>query len=348
MKKAAKLLAFLTLLLVAALGAQQPARAALAPIFGCPFTGAAQAPAKNPFAIAGGETTGATGGFAGTILAWQSKFHQELQKAAKALKGGGAALWTLLAASLAYGVFHAAGPGHGKAVLASYMIASETALRRGVALAALAALLQGLVAIAIVGTAAALLGLTALEMRNVADVVETASYAAIALVGAVLVLRKGAGLLAALRTSATPVKSPNGFFCESVDPLHRHSESCGCANVDPATLEGRFSLAGAAGIVVAAGLRPCSGAILVLAFTLAQGAFLAGAGAVLLMSAGTAITTGTLAGAAVFAKKAAKRWSALSESAGGLVFRGAEFLAAVLVLSLGLALLVGASCGGGA
>ena len=195
---------------------------------------------------------------------------------------------------------------------------------------------------------AALGGLTALEMRNVADVVETASYAAIALVGAVLVLRKGAGLLAALRTSATPVKSPNGFFCESVDPLHRHSESCGCANVDPATLEGRFSLAGAAGIVVAAGLRPCSGAILVLAFTLAQGAFLAGAGAVLLMSAGTAITTGTLAGAAVFAKKAAKRWSALSESAGGLVFRGAEFLAAVLVLSLGLALLVGASCGGGA
>jgi nickel/cobalt transporter (NicO) family protein len=345
--RASKILIFL-MLLPTAVVVRPPAAAAFLPTFGCPLPGAANAPVKNPFAIAGGESSGAASGFAGTILAWQNKFHQELQKAAKALKEQRAALWTLFSASLAYGVFHAAGPGHGKAVLASYMIASETALRRGVVLAALAALLQGFVAIAIVGTAAALLGLTALEMRGVADLVETASYGAIALLGAALALRKGAGLLVALRAPAAPVKSPSGFFCESVDPLHRHTESCGCANVDPASLEGRFSLAGAAGVVVAAGLRPCSGAILVLAFTLAQGAFLAGAGAVLLMSAGTAITTGALAGAAVYAKKAAQKWSALGDGGGALAFRGAEFLASLVVLLLGLALLAGARCGGGA
>ena len=244
--------------------------------FGCADRVATAQTGRNPFAIAGGEAAGAATGLAGTILAWQNKFHIELQTAAKALKTSGSAFWTLAGASFAYGVFHAAGPGHGKAVLASYMIASETALRRGMILAALAALLQGCVAIALVGAAAALLGATAMQMKNAANTIELASYGAIALLGAGLVWKKGWAFLAALRAPPEIVASRGGFYCEAVDdPSHVHSASCGHLHaVDPTTLERDFSWSGALGAVVAAGLRPCSGAILILVFTLAQGMFL--------------------------------------------------------------------------
>ena len=301
---------------------------------------------KNPFAVGGGEGAGSAGGFAGTILAWQNRFHLELQNAARRVKSESAAFWSLIAASFAYGVFHAAGPGHGKAVLASYMIASRSAVRRGMILAGLAALLQGLVAIAIVGIAAALLGFTALQMRSAVDWVELASYAAIALLGAVLLWKKGAALLAALRAPRLAPASAHGFRCEAVEASSgAHPQDCEhCALVDPQALsDSQFSLGSAAGAVVAAGLRPCSGAILILVFTLAQGIFKAGLAAVLAMSAGTALTTGALAAATVFARRLAQSWAGAERPATNLALRGAEFLAAALVFLIGLALLLGAS-----
>ena len=311
-----------------------------------PF-GMAGAPGrKNPFAVGGSETAGAAGGFAGTILAWQNRFHIELQNAARRVKSESAAYWSLVAASFAYGIFHAAGPGHGKAVLASYMIASRSAVRRGMLLAGLAALLQGLVAIAIVGLAAALLGFTALEMRSAVDWVELASYVAIAALGAVLLWKKGAALLAALRAPRRAPASAHGFHCEAVEASSGgHPQDCEhCGLVDPQNLsDQKFSWGSAAGAVVAAGLRPCSGAILILVFTLAQGVFNAGFAAVLAMSAGTALTTGALAAATVFARRVAQSWAGAESPGTVLALRGVEFLAAALVLLIGLALLLGAS-----
>ena len=63
----------------------------------------------------------------------------------------------LFGISFLYGVFHAAGPGHGKAVISSYLVANEETWRRGVVLSFASALLQALVAVAIVGIAAVLL-----------------------------------------------------------------------------------------------------------------------------------------------------------------------------------------------
>jgi nickel/cobalt transporter (NicO) family protein len=301
---------------------------------------------RNPFAIAGGEAAGSGTGLAGLILSWQNKFHLELQMAARALKTSPEAFWGLAAASFAYGVFHAAGPGHGKAVLASYMIASRAALRRGMTLAALAALLQGLVAIILVGAAAVFFGATATQMKWAANNIEMASYAAIALLGASLVWKKGAAFFAAAHPPSKP--SPKGFYCEAVDDRsHVHSAACGHFHApDPAALEAGFSWSDALGTVVAAGLRPCSGAILILVFTLAQGLFLAGATAVLLMSAGTAITTGALAAAAVYARDMARRLSAPDSRRARLAGAGAQLLAALAVLGLGLALLAGAAASG--
>ena len=297
---------------------------------------------RHPFAIGAQESTAAATGVAGLILAWQSKFHAELQAAVRALKTDPSAFLALAAASFAYGAFHAAGPGHGKAVLASYMIANETALRRGLLLAALAALLQGLVAIAIVGAAAAFFRATASQMSDATRLIELASYAAVAALGARLAWVKGRALSAALRAPATCAPTARGFVCEAIDdPAHVHDETCRHAP-DPSTLAGpKFRLADAAATVVAAGLRPCSGAILVLVFTLSQGLFAAGAGAVIAMSAGTALTTGALAAMAVYAKSAAARLGAKDSRRAVIITRAGEFIAAILVLALGVTLLFG-------
>jgi ABC-type nickel/cobalt efflux system permease component RcnA len=297
---------------------------------------------QHPFSVGGAEAAGAAGGLAGLILSWQAKFHTALQAAARGLKDDPAALTLLLSSSLAYGVFHAAGPGHGKAVLTSYMIASETALRRGLLLAGLAALLQGAVAIVLVGVAALLFRATAGEMNDAAQWIEVLSYAAIAALGARLVFTKGRAFYAALQA---PAAAPaNRFACEAIDdPAHVHGPDCGHYHApDPTTLTGpSFRWRDAVATVIAAGLRPCSGAILVLVFTLSQNMFAAGVAAVLAMSAGTALTTGALASLAVYAKSAAMRWSGPESRRALLIGRGAELVAALIVLLMGGALLAG-------
>ncbi|MGJ0507247.1 MAG: nickel/cobalt transporter [Methylocystis sp.] len=302
---------------------------------------------RHPFAVGGQEASGAATGLAGLILAWQNKFHGELQAAARALKTGPHAFLALAGASFAYGAFHAAGPGHGKAVLTSYMVANEVQLKRGLLLAGLAALLQGIVAIALVAIAALVFNATAGQMTSAAQTIELASYVAIAALGLRLVWTKGRALAAALRAPAPPASGASGasrFVCEAIDdPAHIHGPGCGHAHaLDPATLSGPgFRWRDALATVVAAGLRPCSGAILVLVFTLSQNMLLAGAGAVMAMSAGTALTTGAIATAAVYAKDLALRVSGDGARRTALIARGAELLAALLVFGLGVGLLLG-------
>ena len=80
-------------------------------------------------------------------------------------------MFWLAGLSFLYGVFHAAGPGHGKAIIASYMIANERALRRGTKIAFLAAALQGCVAVLIIGLIAIILRGTAQDMTAAAGYV---------------------------------------------------------------------------------------------------------------------------------------------------------------------------------
>ncbi len=95
------------------------------------------------------------------------------------------------------------------------------------------------------------------------------------------------------------------------------------------------------GAIFAAGVRPCSGAILVLVFALAQDLFLTGIAAAFAMGLGTAITVATIAVLAVSARGVARRLSEASNGSGVLFMRGIEFAAAGLVLLFGLGLLFG-------
>ena len=148
----------------------------------------------------GGPRPPAIGGIAGWVLAKQAVFYRSLSATIRLAKTDGSALWGLMGISFVYGIFHAAGPGHGKAVISSYLVANEETWRRGVTLSFASAVLQSLTAIAIVGVAAVLLGATAKLMGDTVRVIEIVSYSLIVLLGARLLWVKGHGFLAALHT----------------------------------------------------------------------------------------------------------------------------------------------------
>ena len=152
--------------------------------------------AQTPF---GASRASAETGLIGWLLAQQAVFYRALSGAVRLAKTDGSALWTLMGIAFAYGVFHAAGPGHGKAVISSYLLANDETWRRGVALSFAWALLQSLTAVLIVGIAAALLGATAQMMGNAARTIEIISYALIVLLGARLLWVKGLGFIRAAR-----------------------------------------------------------------------------------------------------------------------------------------------------
>ena len=311
---------------------------------------------KSPFSVGAEQGGGNVGGIAGWILAQQNAFYLALKADVLAATHNGSAGWTLAGLSFAYGVFHAAGPGHGKAVVASYMLANEQALRRGLVLSLLAALLQGAVAIALVATAIWAFNATARHMNDAATLIEELSYVGIIALGVWLTWTKGRAFWAALPKREVPQPdASHGHHDHSHhdhgndhrmhdDHAHIHDEHCGHFHApDAKTLGPGFSWRGALATIVVAGSRPCSGAILVLAFTAAQGIFWIGLWSVLAMSLGTALTTGALAAMAVLAKGAALRFSNAESGQTARWVAGLELLAAIAVALVGAGLLAGAT-----
>ena len=269
--------------------------------------------------------TGAPEGIFAWIAAMQSSFYRQLAGAIRSVKQDGSALALLAGLSFAYGVFHAAGPGHGKAVISSYLVATGEGFRRGVALSALAALAQAVTAIAAVLVFSVILRATSMAMAGATWWFEALSYAAILIVGAVLVWRKAGGFLRTLRGQSAHVHGP--------DCAHGHG-------VDPRVAEGPIDWRQWGAAVLAIGLRPCTGAIVTLVFALSQGILWAGIAATFAMAVGTALTVAAIAALAVGAKATALRIAASRPGAGAVAIAGLEALAALAVLGLG-ALLMG-------
>ncbi|MER8828122.1 nickel/cobalt transporter [Mesorhizobium sp. M0938] len=294
-----------------------------------------------------------TGPFA-HVLMWinlrQQEFYRALAGAMKAMREDGSKLWLLIGLSFAYGIFHAAGPGHGKAVISSYMVANEVALRRGIMLSFVSALLQALTAILVMMLAYFVLRGTAISMTDAAWFLEIVSYVFVTLFGAWLLWRKAGPAILRL-FGANPAYSLSAAHAGHSHTGHAHSahahsahshalhahghdghnhddhdhgahdhdhgghdhhhhaageicETCGHSHApDPALLSGdRFDWRTAWSAVAAVGIRPCSGALIVLSFAMLNGLWFGGILSVLAMALGTAITVSVLATLAVTAK----------------------------------------------
>lgn len=273
------------------------------------------------------------------IQAMQRTLHRGLAAAITAVRDEGmVAAWGLVSLSFLYGIFHAAGPGHGKVVISTYLLTQESELKCGLLLSLAAALVQGLVAIVVVEATVGLLGLTMRQAEGVVPSLEAASYGLIALLGAALIVTRGRRLLAGL-TGTGASHHHHGH-----DHGHDHAcPDCGHAHGPRREdLAAPLSLRNGIALVLSIGIRPCSGAVLVLVVAYSMGLRLAGMASVLAMSLGTALTVGVLAALSVFARDTARRLAArMPDHAGrlSLVAEAVAVLGGLAILVLGLLLL---------
>ncbi len=342
------------------------------------IAGIAIAHAQSPLGIGTSEPSfQPTGGPLAPILlyvnAQQQAFYRALTGALRAMREDSWHLWTLIGLSFAYGVFHAAGPGHGKAVISSYMIANEIELKRGVSISFVSAFLQGLVAIALVGGAWLVLRGTGVTLTAATQAMEIVSFIMVILFGCWLLFRKLRAIVTGMprrevmATSSGPVsmmldwkdneQQKQGLSyafgeAQALQAGHKFiagmaCEICGQSHMPDPSLLGteKFNIREAWSAIIAVGLRPCSGALLVMTFSLLNGLYLGGVLSVIAMSLGTAITVAMLATLAVSAKSTAMRLAGSGSAASVWIGNAIEIVGALLVISMG-ALLLGASLQG--
>ncbi len=253
------------------------------------------------------------------LVRWQVLFHRELGALLREARDwSSASLGALLLTSFAYGVFHAAGPGHGKLVLATYLATQPSRLRQALQLSVAAALLQGLVAIALIGVAGWLFGLSGQQAQHTGQWLDRGSFLLIATLGALLSWR-AIRQLRALRRRRRPFASitrilPANPAATGLLPRpgpRSTGQACGCGHAhvpDAEALNQADDWRARLGLLLAMGLRPCNGALLILVLARVMERFSLGVAATLCMAAGTALTVSLLALLSQRARHLAERW----------------------------------------
>jgi len=303
----------------------------------------------------------------GSIAQMQKDFYQKLIASLRSFRSNPNAFWLLVGLSFAYGVFHAAGPGHGKAIITSYVVANNETLKKGIVLSFASAFAQAVTAIVLVGGLAVVFNLTSIAIQDTARWFEIGSYVMITALGGWLLWQKAAKPV--LANLASRPASAELAFAGSHGHAHGHHDhhhghhhdhhghnhlhhhtgpdgvcsSCGHAHAPtPDMLQGEITAAKAVSIILAVGLRPCTGALVVLGFAMSQGMIAAGVASTLAMAVGTGITVALLAGLAVSAKDLAVRLFGGGSPAAARIHMTIEVLGAAVVFLLGGTLLIAA------
>ncbi|WP_412059000.1 nickel/cobalt transporter [Bartonella sp. DGB2] len=259
-----------------------------------------------------------------TIGLWQNKFERLITDWFIHIRQTPSNIFKLFAVSFIYGIIHALGPGHGKAVISSYLFANNESFKRGIALSFCASLLQAISAIFIVALVYYLLPA---RLTQASEWAVRASFGLIMLLGLSLLWRKSRALYHRLQINHHPHDSVknndyrSNQLCEPVTPpplalnlkstknsradtlKTQYCEVCTNAHILSADLIEKPLTSGAAlSAIISVGIRPCTGAIFIITFTLINGLFLIGSLAVFIMALGTFITVASLATLAVKVK----------------------------------------------
>ena len=220
---------------------------------------------------------------------WQREVNQQMSSLLKSVAANPAqAGGTLLLFSFVYGVLHALGPGHGKVVITTWLATHPSKLKSSIGLTLAASLLQGLVAIALVVVVLSVLQLPARQLHLSSFWLEKGSYALVGVLGLLLCWRALKKLRALLRKPKFTAFTPH----------HVHHDGCGCGHQhmpDPERLARDDDWRARLVIILSMGMRPCSGAIMVLLFSKVIGVFAWGMASALAMAAGTSLTITSLA-----------------------------------------------------
>ena len=271
-------------------------------------------------------------------------------------KFGGA----LIAISFLYGVFHAVGPGHGKAVIITYLGTGKESIRHGVIVAMLSAMMQSVVAIALVSLLARYLAFHLADVQNYGTNVAIVSYILVMLLGLVLTFKavrvllktdRIANLFKQLKSGSSHTHQPHNHshshdhshshshdHSHSHSHVHEHSHShssgCGCSHAHaPVKNQSVFQTLT---VILSMGFRPCSGAIIVLIYAHLVDVYSYGIFATVMMGLGTGLSVSLMAVATVYARTRLER---LVSGPDGISTRACHFLSNYLRLAGGIFLI---------
>ena len=299
---------------------------------------------NSPFGVGIPEANPNIGGPFSSFFAWvstqQSVYYRALTESISGFKADGTFAWGLIVLSFSYGIFHAIGPGHGKAIISSYVLADGESLRRGISLSMASAMAQAVTAILLVSILAVLLNVTSIVITETTRIFEIGSYLLITLIGIWLLWQKiFKQLLSYLRNRLGKTTQNYGGNVQSIKQNSNHDHSCDHQHYpDPSNLSGPMSISRIWSVIFAIGLRPCTGALIVLVFAFSQGVYWVGIFSTFAMGIGTGITVAILASLAVGARGVTLR--VLGSNSATYVHRGIEIIGALFVFSIGLVLLV--------
>lgn len=255
---------------------------------------------------------------------WQKVLNREmtqlLQQVAQQPQQAG---MTLMLFSLAYGVLHALGPGHGKVVISTFLATHPARLKTSMKLTLLAALLQGGVAIGLVTVMLVVLQTSSRTMHLGSYWLEKGSYLLVMALGVWVGWRAVRALWAALKPVAK-------MQIHAIRPHHQHDEHCGCGHAhlpSAAQMEQAVSGKTQALVVFSMGLRPCSGAIMMLLFAKVIDVYVWGVASAIAMAMGTAVTVSAMGLLVQRSRKLAEKLGSASPTT-----RGAQVLMPLLAI----------------
>jgi len=254
---------------------------------------------------------------AGFVVRTEARFSRELNSQLGAIRRGEgtASLLAGIFAAFLYGVFHTLAVGHGKTVVVGYFLGNRARPMQGVAMASWIAVSHVVAAIVVAIATHLILQRTLLSPVEQNHWIRMVSFGAIALIGAWM-------LVGAWRGAGGHHHHHHGHDHDH----HHHGRGTGHRRL----------------LALAAGFVPCSGAILILTFAIANGILLSGLAMVLAIAVGMALTLAGLGlvsmllhhqvAVRVAGRGRAARWLGLLGPLLILVIGGLLFLAELSIL----------------
>jgi ABC-type nickel/cobalt efflux system permease component RcnA len=227
-------------------------------------------------------------------------------------------------------------------VTTTYFLSRDAGWKQGVAMGSLIAAVQAVTAIVLVGSLTLILNLGPAAVTQNGLVLEAISYALIAGLGGLMCIR--------ILQGRDDCCDHGGHDHHHHDHTHHHHDHTHHHHDhahhhhdhdhNHAPIKSRWQMI-ASGVVV--GLRPCTGSILVLLFTLANGLFLIGVASAFAMALGVALTISLIGLAAIGIRTGTQHLFTVSESTSGWLRRGVGLTGAALITLFGLLLLLSAA-----
>ncbi|GAA6212237.1 nickel/cobalt transporter [Hyphomicrobiales bacterium 4NK60-0047b] len=253
----------------------------------------------------------------------------------------------MIGLSFLYGLVHAAGPGHGKVVVSSYIMANNQTMRRGIFLSFLSSLVQGTVAVSLVAIPALIFSASGSTIKKLGLQFTQVSYVLIILLGIYLLYSLLSKKWKAYTAQSHKLTHDHSHsHAHNHDHRHGHShdhdEDCGCGHSHIPSAEevqGKWDLAKIVSLVLSVGLRPCTGALYVLALALIKDVFWIGVISVYAMALGTAITISLVTMTVVGGRRFAYFSSGGNSRFGSYVYDFCTLGGAVMIIFFGSVLL---------